>query len=334
MKQITYILALVAFVGVCVDSFAPLVTKSVGPGLSPPAAQTTQVYDGPRTGVSLFASSSPEPSSSQLSSTSESTAEGITEISEPNDPIYYTMSHLQTLDKVGILNTGLLVVIALAVLTKFTMIDVDLMRGWYPEEMALRTVSDNWQSYSAILEQAPIQTKAVTSATVYTIGDLIAQRTEGNTMGELDRGRVLRSLLAGLIGHGPLSHFWYQYSEVLFNDVLHWTQWWSFFPKVLVDQTTWGPFWNNTYILLLGIMKFESPQTMWGDMKRTTIPLIVSGLKLWPLAHCITYGVIPVENRLLWVDLVEILWVTILATQAAGAPEDESTDNTATAPAS
>ena len=51
-------------------------------------------------------------------------------------------------------------------------------------------------------------------------------------------------------------------------------------------------------------------------MKRTTIPLIVSGLKLWPFVHCITYGVIPLENRLLWVDAVEIVWVMILANQA------------------
>ena len=75
---------------------------------------------------------------------------------------------------------------------------------------------------------------------------------------------------------------------------------------------------NNSYIILLGLMKLESVEAIWQDMKRTTIPLILSGLKLWPLAHCITYGLIPVENRLLWVDVVEILWVTILATQAAG----------------
>lgn len=82
-------------------------------------------------------------------------------------------------------------------------------------------------------------------------------------------------------------------------------------------QTTWGPFWNNTYILLLGIMQLSKPEKIFGEMKRTTIPLIVSGLKLWPLAHLVTYGLIPVENRLLWVDLVEIIWVTILATAAA-----------------
>ena len=63
-------------------------------------------------------------------------------------------------------------------------------------------------------------------------------------------------------------------------------------------------------------MQLQSPSQIWADMKRTTIPLIVSGLKLWPFVHCITYGVIPLENRLLWVDAVEIVWVMILANQA------------------
>ncbi|KAL7470166.1 hypothetical protein ACHAXS_010409 [Conticribra weissflogii] len=173
-------------------------------------------------------------------------------------------------------------------------------------------------SYTEVLSAAPIQTKAVTSATVYAIGDIIAQRTEGLEVGELDRGRIVRSLAAGLIGHGPLSHVWYDVSEDFFENVLKLTQWWSFIPKVVIDQILWGPFWNNTYIVLLGIMQFQKPSQVWADIKRTTIPLVISGLKLWPLAHCITYGLVPVENRLLWVDAVEIIWVTILATQASG----------------
>lgn len=65
-------------------------------------------------------------------------------------------------------------------------------------------------------------------------------------------------------------------------------------------------------------MRCQHWKMIWADIRRTTIPLIVSGLKLWPAAHMITYGYIPIEYRLLWVDVVEILWVTILATQAAG----------------
>jgi protein Mpv17 len=108
----------------------------------------------------------------------------------------------------------------------------------------------------------------------------------------------------------------------IFTNVLHVTQWWSFIPKIMVDQTIWGTIWNNTYILMLGLMKFDSVENIWSDMKRNTIPLFISGLRLWPLAHCVTYGLIPVENRLAWVDLVEILWVTILASQVSKQHEE------------
>lgn len=45
-----------------------------------------------------------------------------------------------------------------------------------------------------------------------------------------------------------------------------------------------------------------------------TVVIYQAGWKLWPFAHVITYGVIPVEQRLLWVDCVELIWVTILST--------------------
>lgn len=234
------------------------------------------------------------------------------------------------MDMNALINNGVLIAVALVVLFKISTINYGLTRGWTAAEMAFRVPIDNWASYSAILNAAPIQTKAVTSATVYTIGDLIAQRTEGASMGEIDRVRTFRSMFAGLLFHGPMSHYWYEINENLFETVLHCTAWWSFFPKVILDQTTWGPFWNNTYILILGLMKRDSLETIWGDVKRTTIPLIVSGLKLWPLAHCVTYGLIPVENRLLWVDFVEIIWVTILATQAAGGGNLRRTDGNET----
>ena len=185
------------------------------------------------------------------------------------------------------------------------------------QHLTTNAVSHTWGAYQSVLAENPITTKACTSATVYSIGDVIAQKAEGlEGLDELDKGRVLRSLLAGGIGHGPLSHVWYNLSEEFFNHVVHLTDWWSFLPKIVVDQTIWGPIWNSTYILLLGMMKRESIEKMFGDVQSTTIPLFLDGLKLWPIAHCVTYGLVPVENRLLWVDLVEILWVSILAKRA------------------
>ena len=34
--------------------------------------------------------------------------------------------------------------------------------------------------------------------------------------------------------------------------------------------------------------------------------------QLWPFVHIITYGVIPSEHKVLWVDSVDILWAFIL----------------------
>jgi len=175
--------------------------------------------------------------------------------------------------------------------------------------------------YTGYLDQAPIVTKACTSAVVYTVGDVLAQRQESED-DDLDGARVLRSTVAALIGHGPLSHVWYETCDYLFDSILHWQAAWSVIPKVLVDQTLWGPFWNNTYILLLGLMCRESPERIWQDMKTTTVPLVVKGLKLWPAAHLVTYGLVPTNLRLLWVDTVEIVWVMILANQAAQARKD------------
>jgi protein Mpv17 len=203
-----------------------------------------------------------------------------------------------------------------------------MWHGWSLREIVTRIPIDLWGQYSHVLADHPVLTKACTSATVYTIGDVIAQKTaiaaaaaaEGTgdvVSPDLDLARVARSMIAGLIGHGPLSHCWYNFCDNLFEHTLHCTAWWSVFPKVVIDQTVWGPIWNNTYIILLGLMRLQRPAAIWADVQRTTVPLIVSGLKLWPAAHMVTYGLIPTENRLLWVDLVEILWVTILATQAS-----------------
>lgn len=202
-----------------------------------------------------------------------------------------------------------------------------IWHGWTFDETLARVVADTWGSYSNTLAVHPIATKAATSATVYTIGDIIAQRTEGkDSIEDMDFLRVARSATAGFIGHGPMSHCWYNVCDDFFVNVLHCTAWWSFIPKVVVDQTVWGPIWNSNYLILLGLMKMEKLDTIWTDVKRSTIPLFVSGLKLWPAAHIVTYGLIPIENRLLWVDLVEILWVSILATQAAGLSAEKTPD--------
>ncbi|CAM9610947.1 unnamed protein product [Chrysoparadoxa australica] len=215
------------------------------------------------------------------------------------------------------INVGIIAGIGLLVAYALLTVDSDISRGWTAGEVLLRLPVDNWLGYMGNLRANPVMVKAITSGTVYAIGDFTAQLAEGLSLGEIDRLRIGRSSIAGFIGHGPLSHYWYELCEGLFS-WLQWNDmWWVTAPKIVVDQLCWGPCWNGIYIALLGFMKRDSFEKITEAVKSTGLPLILSGLKLWGPAHVVTYGLIPVENRLLWVDMVEILWVVILSKAGA-----------------
>ncbi|CAN8303143.1 unnamed protein product [Cochlearia groenlandica] len=195
-------------------------------------------------------------------------------------------------------------------ITKLLTIDHDYWHGWTLFEILRYAPQHNWIAYEEALKQNPVLAKMVISGVVYSVGDWIAQCYEGKPLFEIDRARTLRSGLVGFTLHGSLSHFYYQFCEELFP----FQDWWVVPAKVAFDQTVWSAIWNSIYFTVLGFLRFESPISIFKELKATFTPMLTAGWKLWPFAHLITYGLVPLEQRLLWVDCVELIWVTILST--------------------
>ncbi|KAA0031587.1 hypothetical protein IC582_000374 [Cucumis melo] len=194
--------------------------------------------------------------------------------------------------------------------TKLLTIDHELWHGWTLYEVLRYAPEHNWIAYEEALKTNPVLAKMMISGIVYFLGDWIAQCYEGKPLFEFDRARMFRSGLVGFSLHGSLSHYYYQFCEILFP----FKDWWVVPVKVAFDQTVWSGVWNSIYYVVLGILRSESMNDIYGELKSTFWPMLTAGWKLWPFAHLITYGVIPVEQRLLWVDCVELIWVTILST--------------------
>ncbi|TXG67088.1 hypothetical protein EZV62_008363 [Acer yangbiense] len=166
---------------------------------------------------------------------------------------------------------------------------------------------------------------------------------EGKPLFEFDRARMFRSGLVGFTQHGSLSHYYYQFCEELFPS----QDWWVVPAKVAFDQTIWAAIWNSVYFTVLRFLRLESPLSVFSESRATFLPMLTSyifernilssvsfhaigvvivndhpnlemaGWKLWPFAHLVTYGLIPLEQRLLWVDCVELIWVTNLSTKVS-----------------
>ncbi|KAJ0111286.1 hypothetical protein Patl1_02200 [Pistacia atlantica] len=194
--------------------------------------------------------------------------------------------------------------------TKLLTIDHDYWHGWTLYEVLRYAPEHNWVAYEEALKANPVLAKMAISGIVYSIGDWIAQCYEGKPLFDFDLKRMFRSGLVGFTLHGSLSHYYYQFCEALFP----FEDWWVVPAKVAFDQTVWAAVWNSIYFVFLGFLRLESPTNILSELKATFWPLLTAGWKLWPFAHVITYSVIPVEQRLLWVDCVELIWVTILST--------------------
>ncbi|WCJ30672.1 Peroxisomal membrane 22 kDa (Mpv17/PMP22) family protein [Euphorbia peplus] len=194
--------------------------------------------------------------------------------------------------------------------SKLLTIDYDYWHGWTLYEVLRYAPEHNWIAYEEALKSNPVLAKMAISGIVYSMGDWIAQCYEGKPLFEFDRARMFRSGLVGFTLHGSLSHYYYQFCEALFP----YDDWWVVPAKVAFDQTVWSAVWNSIYFTVLGILRFESPANIFGELQATFVPMLTAGWKLWPFAHLITYGVIPLEQRLLWVDCIELIWVTILST--------------------
>ncbi|KAJ8749206.1 hypothetical protein K2173_018679 [Erythroxylum novogranatense] len=210
------------------------------------------------------------------------------------------------------------------VITKLLTIDHDYWHGWTLYEVIMYAPVHNWVAYEEALKENPVLAKMAISGIVYSIGDWIAQCYEGKSIFEFERMRMFRSGLVGFALHGSLSHYYYQLCEAL----LPTKSWWVVLAKAAVDQTVWAAVWNSIYFVLLGFLRLESPANIFAELRRTFWPVLTAGWKLWPFAHLITYGVIPLEQRLLWVDCVELIWVTILSTYSNEKKEAQISDAT------
>ncbi|KAI3979117.1 hypothetical protein MKX01_033027 [Papaver californicum] len=208
-------------------------------------------------------------------------------------------------------------------ITKLLTVDKDYWQGWTLFEILRYAPQHNWIAYEEALKTNPVLAKMMISGVVYSLGDWIAQCYEGKPIFKFDRARMLRSGIVGFSLHGSLSHYYYQFYSFSFAGL------WVVPAKVVFDQTVWSAVWNSIYFTVLGLLRFESPTTIIGEPEFVIFTIFnktkgSAGWKLWPFAHLITYGVVPLEQRLLWVDCIELVWVTILSTYSNEKSEGRS----------
>ena len=90
--------------------------------------------------------------------------------------------------------------------------------------------------------------------------------------------------------------------------------WWATGIKVTADLTVWSVFLNAAYSFIIGTLAMRPPKEVLSDVKVTLWPALRSAWRFWPFVHTISFShAVPLDLKLLWVDAMEVVWVTILS---------------------
>ena len=178
-------------------------------------------------------------------------------------------------------------------------------------DLLARMPMDALHAYEMLVPTNPIFFKACTSGVAYALGDALAQLYQGRTVGTMDLPRSFRSGAAGFLAHGPLCHYWLLFMETYLDFD---GAWWATGIKVTADLTVWSIFLNMAYSTIIGLLAARSPQEVFRDVRATTWPALRSAWRFWPFVHTVSFShAVPLDLKLLWVDVMEVVWVTILS---------------------
>ncbi|GFR48060.1 hypothetical protein Agub_g9895 [Astrephomene gubernaculifera] len=171
-----------------------------------------------------------------------------------------------------------------------------------------------WSKYIKELHRRPLRTKCITSACVAGLGDVLAQLIASGSYSSLKRTLALACF--GFLYTGPSAHYWQKFMELLCSgktDVKTVTL------KVLIDQLTYGPVCNMLFMLFAAVAMEGRPlAAVLRNIPHEFPAVQLDGWQLWPLATLINYRFVPLQFRVLFMNLVALLWTVFLLLRARG----------------
>eukprot|EP00210_Caulerpa_lentillifera_P008516 g8123.t1 len=166
-----------------------------------------------------------------------------------------------------------------------------------------------WELYCQQLSERPFLTRALTSTIGIGTGDAIAQ-----LYGEefFSFQRLVKYSAFGFLVHGPGCHAFYKMLDIrlpltqpnMVRNVL---------VRTSIDQSMWSP------ILLCVFYAFMQtwdgrPESTKTIIKQKFMTTYGTSLLFWIPAQIVNHALIPPPQRILYLNIVSVLWVVILST--------------------
>ncbi|RLN86814.1 hypothetical protein BBJ28_00018464 [Nothophytophthora sp. Chile5] len=179
------------------------------------------------------------------------------------------------------------------------------------------------QLYHFWLHEAPLLTKAATAATLFGVGDRIAQRIEAKSSvapskeEEADRdglvsastARTLRMMAWGGLFTAPIMHTWFHVIE----RVIPGTGRLVVAKKVVADMLIMAPAMSLGFFTVTRCMEGDTVGDAFEVAKAKLPPTLATNYMVWPAANVVVFAFVPLQYRTPFVNCVSLGWSTFLS---------------------
>lgn len=164
--------------------------------------------------------------------------------------------------------------------------------------------------YLALLEKHPVWTKAVTSAILTFVGDLICQIVI-DQVPSLDMKRIFLFTFLGLALVGPTLHFWYLYlSKLITTSGAS-----GAFLRLLVDQFLFAPVFIGVFLSTLVTLEGRPSQVM-PKLQQEWFSSVIANWQLWIPFQFLNFRFVPQQFQVLAANFIALVWNVILSYKA------------------
>eukprot|EP00754_Rhynchopus_humris_P004060 Rhum_TRINITY_DN1208_c0_g1::Rhum_TRINITY_DN1208_c0_g1_i1::g.3698::m.3698/K13348/MPV17; protein Mpv17 len=171
-----------------------------------------------------------------------------------------------------------------------------------------------WQHwYSRLNARHPLRVKAITTAVMFGLGDVLCQTIEH---AEYDTLRTARMASIGMLWTGPVLHFYFlRLSQPPFA---------SLSPLLLTvfDQAVGAVCLTTSFFFLMGSLQGAlagSSNPVADGIAVVTdelVPTMLSNWCIWPLLNFVSFSYVPVQYRVLWTSFWGVFWNAYLSYRA------------------
>ncbi|KAI3706002.1 hypothetical protein L1987_76254 [Smallanthus sonchifolius] len=172
---------------------------------------------------------------------------------------------------------------------------------------------NNWSFlswYLSLLEAHPVWTKAITSALLTFVGDLICQVLI-DKVPSLDLKRVSLFSFLGMALVGPTLHFWYLYLSKLVTM----TGASGAFVRLIIDQFIFAPVFVGVFLSTLVTLEGR-PSLVLPKLQQEWLSSVIANWQLWIPFQFLNFRFVPQQFQVLAANFIALIWNVILSYKA------------------